>query len=220
MEQLFLTKYKISTGECFEPNYYDAIPESDGIHAYTEDLPTENYIKKHYNAQTGEFYEGATQQELVDYWKPRLNERLINAFVLLIKRAKASSMQKHLNPEYQQCLEEVYKLKYDVTSGAKSRPYVQSLLEDEAENDFAITLDYATYSGMVTGMWDNGQLIFDNFIAMVERGRSAGLTALERDDIDKAKQIVELMENVPEQLTEAEAQALTADLLTLAQRPD
>ena len=53
MEQLFLTKYKISTGECFEPNYYDAIPESDGIHAYTEDLPTENYIKKHYMKDTG-----------------------------------------------------------------------------------------------------------------------------------------------------------------------
>jgi len=62
MEQLFLTKYKISTGECFEPNYYDAIPESDGIHAYTEDLPTENYIKKHYNAQTRVFYEGASSE--------------------------------------------------------------------------------------------------------------------------------------------------------------
>ena len=64
MEQLFLTKYKISTGECFEPNYYDAIPESDGIHAYTEDLPTENYIKKHYNAQTRVFYEGASSEIL------------------------------------------------------------------------------------------------------------------------------------------------------------
>lgn len=217
---LYLNKYVKETGLVLEPNYYTEMPQDDGIHGYTVVMPTESYVKTHFNEQTGEFYEGATQQELVDYWKPRLNERLINAFVLLIKIAKASSMQKHLNPEYQQCLEEVYKLKYDVTSGAKTRPYVQSLLENEAENDFAMTLDYATYSGMVTGMWDNGQLIFDNFIAMVERGRSAGLTALERDDIDKAKQIVELMENVPEQLTEAEAQALTADLLTLAQRPE
>lgn len=177
-------------------------------------------LKLCFNPTTQEYYEGATQQELVDYYTPILYKRGIEIFVHLFQRAKASSMEKQLDKDYQECLEQVYKLKYDVTKGNIARPYVTSLLQDEATNDFPIELDYATYSGLVQNKFETGQLKFDNFISMAERMRSGFLTALERQDIEKARQIIEMAENVPEEVTEQQLIDMTANLLILTQRPE
>lgn len=146
--------------------------------------------------------------------------RLIEAYCFLIKRAKASAMQKELNPDYQQCLEIAYNLKHEIASGSKTNAYVESLMQSEAENDFEQPLSLEYYYGMVETMFQNGAVVFDSFVAMVERGRSAGLTAIERNDLQKLIAIVELMESVPEELTMLDAQNLTAQLITLAQRTE
>jgi len=216
---LYLNKYVKETGLVLEPNYYPEMPQDDGIHGYTQVFPTQNFINMHFDDGTGEYYEGATQQEIVDYYTPILMKRGIEIFVHLVQRAKASSMDKQLDKDYQECLEQVYKLKYDVTKGDKIRPYVTSLLQDEATNDFPVELDYATYSGIVQAKYEAGQLTFDNFISMAERMRSGFLTALERQDIEKARQIIELAESVPEVVTMQELEALTSDLLVLTTRP-
>lgn len=216
---LYLNKYVKETGLVLEPNYYLEMPEDDGIHGYTEVMPTESYVKDHFNEQTEQYYEGATQQEIVDYYTPILMKRGIEIFIHLVQRAKASSMEKQLDKDYQECLEQVYKLKYDVTKGYKVRPYVTSLLQDEATNDFPVELDYATYCGIVQTKYEAGQLTFDNFISMAERMRSGFLTALERQDIEKARQIIELAESVPEQVTVQELTDMTNDLLVLTTRP-
>jgi len=217
---LYLNKYVKETGFVLGPNYCPEMPEDDGIHGYTEAMPTESYVKTHFNEQTELYYEGATQQEIVEYYTPILLKRGIEIFMHLVQRAKASSMEKQLDKDYQECLEQVYKLKYDVTKGDKIRPYVTSLLQDEATNDFPIELDYATYSGLVQNKFETGQLKFDNFISMAERMRSGFLTALERQDIEKARQIIEMAENVPEEVTEQQLIDMTANLLILTQRPE
>ena len=219
MNELYLHKYLKATGKVLEPNYYPEMPQDDGIHGYTQVFPTQKFINMHFDDGTGEYYEGATQQEIVDYYTPILMKRGIEIFVHLVQRAKASSMDKQLDKDYQECLEQVYKLKYDVTKGDKIRPYVTSLLQDEATNDFPVELDYATYSGIVQAKYEAGQLTFDNFISMAERMRSGFLTALERQDIEKARQIIELAESVPEVVTMQELEALTSDLLVLTTRP-
>ena len=55
---------------------------------------------------------------------------------------------------------------------------------------------------------------------MAERMRSGFLTALERQDIEKARQIIELAESVPEQVTVQELTDMTNDLLILTTRPE
>jgi len=64
MEQLFLTKYLLETGKSFGANYYDVIPENDSVFGYTPNLPTQTFVEEYYNAQTGEFYEGASSEIL------------------------------------------------------------------------------------------------------------------------------------------------------------
>ena len=64
---LYLNKYVKETGLVLEPNYYLEMPEDDGIHGYTEVMPTESYVKAHFNEQTEQYYEGATQQEIEQY---------------------------------------------------------------------------------------------------------------------------------------------------------
>jgi len=86
-------------------------------------------------------------------------------------------------------------------------------------NDFPVELDYATYCGIVQTKYEAGQLTFDNFISMAERMRSGFLTALERQDIEKARQIIELAESVPEQVTVQELTDMTNELLVLTTRP-
>lgn len=213
----FITIYNPTTFEVeFSKNIEDGeqMPENS-----TELVCNISALKLCFNPTTQEYYEGATQQEFVDYYTPILYKRGIEIFVHLVQRAKASSMEKQLDKDYQECLEQVYKLKYDVTKGNITRPYITSLLQDEATNDFPIELDYATYCGLVQNKFETGQLKFDNFIAMAERFRSGLLTALERQDIEKAKQIIAYGENVPEVVTMQELEALTSDLLTLTQRP-
>lgn len=213
----FITIYNPTTFEVeFSKNIEDGeqMPENS-----TEVVCNISALKLCFNPTTQEYYEGATQQEIVDYYTPLLMKRGIEIFVHLVQRAKASSMEKQLDKDYQECLEQVYKLKYDVTKGDKIRPYVTSLLQDEATNDFPVELDYATYSGIVQTKYEAGQLTFDNFISMAERMRSGFLTALERQDIEKARQIIELAESVPEVVTMQELEALTSDLLVLTTRP-
>ncbi len=64
---LYLNKYVKETGFVLGPNYYPEMPEDDGIHGYTEAMPTESYIKAHFNEQTELYYEGASQQEIEQY---------------------------------------------------------------------------------------------------------------------------------------------------------
>jgi hypothetical protein len=64
---LYLNKYVKETGLVLSPNYYPEMPEDDGIHGYTEVMPTESYVKTHFNEQTELYYEGATQEEIEEY---------------------------------------------------------------------------------------------------------------------------------------------------------
>ena len=64
---LYLNKYVKETGLVLEPNYYSEMPQDDEIHGYTEVMPTESYVKAHFNEQTELYYEGATQQEIEQY---------------------------------------------------------------------------------------------------------------------------------------------------------
>ena len=75
-----------------------------------------------------------TQEEINAAQFPIYKNRLIDAYCFLIKRAKASAMQKELNPDYQQCLEIAYNLKHEIASGSKTNAYVESLMQSEAEN--------------------------------------------------------------------------------------
>jgi len=66
MNELYLHKYLKATGKVIGPNYYKSIPE-DAEYGYTEVLPTQNFINMHFDEGTGEYYEGATQQEIEQY---------------------------------------------------------------------------------------------------------------------------------------------------------
>ena len=74
---LYLNKYVKETGLVLGPNYYPEMPEDDGIHGYTVVMPTESYIKAHFNEQTELYYEGATQQEIVEYYTPILLKEVL-----------------------------------------------------------------------------------------------------------------------------------------------
>jgi len=67
MNELYLHKYVKETGLVLSPNYYPEMPQDDGIHGYTEVFPTQNFINMHFDEGTGEYYEGATQQEIEQY---------------------------------------------------------------------------------------------------------------------------------------------------------
>lgn len=214
----FITIYNPTTFEVeFSKNIEDGeqMPENS-----TEVVCNISALKLCFNPNTQEYYEGATQQEIVEYYTPILMKRGIEIFVHLVQRAKASSMEKQLDKDYQDCLEVVYKLKHLVVSNQIERQYVKDLLIHEAANDFPIELDYATYCGMVENRWNDGELKYDKFIAMAERFRSGLLTALERQDIERAKQIIAYGESVPEVVTMQELEALTSDLLVLTTRPE
>ena len=64
--ELYLHKYLKATGKVIGPNYYKSIPE-DAEYGYTEVLPTQNFINMHFDEGTGEYYEGATQEEIEQY---------------------------------------------------------------------------------------------------------------------------------------------------------
>ena len=64
---LYLNKYVKETGLVLEPNYYLEMPEDDGIHGYTEVMPTETYVKACFDENEQKYYEGATQQEIEQY---------------------------------------------------------------------------------------------------------------------------------------------------------
>lgn len=64
MENLFFLKYRKSDGLVINQNYYSEFPIENDDFAYTNLLPTENFISMHYDSGANKYYEGATAQQI------------------------------------------------------------------------------------------------------------------------------------------------------------
>lgn len=152
--------------------------------------------------------EGITDAEIIsDY-----TQRIQNVFTHLRRRALASSINKQGDWDYIFEQAEQYKLKYRVAKGEITNTGVQQLIADEA-NDFQISVQ--EMNALIITMFEAGEDAYNKFTAMIERGRTKALTMLEINAFDRALQIIELMENVPEQLTMEQAQTLTAQMIAI-----
>ena len=152
--------------------------------------------------------EGITDSEVIFNY----TQRIQNAFTFLRRRALASSINKTGDWDYIFEQAEQYKIKYRVANGEITNVAVQQLIADEA-NDFGITVEQM--NALIISMYEAGELAYNKFTAMIERARTKALTMLEIGAFDRALQIIELMESVPEQLTMEQAQELTVQMIAI-----
>lgn len=183
-------------------NYYAEAPEGN-----TTNVPiAETFIKPKFNGTTWE--EGADGTELI----PPYTQRIQDAFTFLRRRALASSINKTGDWDYIFEQAEQYKIKYRVAKGEITNVAVQQLIADEA-NDFGITVEQM--NALIISMYEAGELAYNKFTAMIERARTKALTMLEIGAFSRALQIIELMENIPDQLTMEQAETLTAQMIAI-----
>jgi hypothetical protein len=158
--------------------------------------------------ENGTWVSAISNEELIiEYTK-----RIQNAFTYLRRRALASSINKQGEWEYIYEQAEQYKLKYKVAKGEIVNTSVEAMIADEA-NDFGITSE--NMNVLIIQMYEAGELAYNQFTAMIERGRTKALTMLETANFDKALQIILIMETVPEKLTMEQAEVLTIQMISI-----
>jgi hypothetical protein len=158
--------------------------------------------------ENGTWVSAISNEELIiEYTK-----RIQNAFTYLRRRALASSINKQGEWEYIYEQAEQYKLKYKVAKGEIVNTSVEAMIADEA-NDFGITSE--NMNVLIIQMYEAGELAYNQFTAMIERGRTKALTMLETAHFDKALQIILIMETVPEKLTMEQAEVLTIQMISI-----
>jgi hypothetical protein len=171
----------------------------------TTPLPTDIARVRNEN---GTWVSAISNEELIiEYTK-----RIQNAFTYLRRRALASSINKQGEWEYIYEQAEQYKLKYKVAKGEIVNTSVEAMIADEA-NDFGITSE--NMNVLIIQMYEAGELAYNQFTAMIERGRTKALTMLETANFDKALQIILIMETVPEKLTMEQAEVLTIQMISI-----
>jgi len=186
-------------------NYYSEQPEN------STDVPIDkHFIHPKFNGT--EWIEGAIEEEVKSTLIIEYTKRIQNAFTYLRRRALASSINKTGDWDYIFEQAEQYKIKYRVANGEITNVAVQQLIADEA-NDFGITVEQM--NALIISMYEAGELAYNKFTAMIERARTKALTMLEIGAFDRALQIIELMESVPEQLTMEQAQELTVQMIAI-----
>lgn len=184
-------------------NYYEQKPEEGN---WTDVPITQTFVKSKFSGTV--WIEGASAEELI----PPYTQRIQDAFTFLRRRALASSINKTGDWDYIFEQAEQYKIKYRVANGEITNVAVQQLIADEA-NDFGITVEQM--NALIISMYEAGELAYNKFTAMIERARTKALTMLEIGAFDRALQIIELMESVPEQLTMEQAQELTVQMIAI-----
>jgi hypothetical protein len=172
----------------------------------------ENFVKPIIENDT--IIEGATPEEIAELKKSDLTNRITSSFTILCKRALASSIGKPLSSGYDYIKEQAdrYKYKYAVVKGNIVDAFLSQMIANEAL-DFGITEE--DMKVLIIQKYEQGESTYLSFTATVERARTKALTAIENNDNEKAKQIVLLMESVPEILTMQDAENLTNQMLLL-----
>lgn len=183
-------------------NYFATQPEG----SVTDVLMTESFVCAKFNGT--EWIEGAIPNDIITSY----TQRIQNVFTHLRRRALASSINKTGDWDYIFEQAEQYKLKYRVAKGEITNTGVQQLIADEA-NDFNITVP--EMNALIITMFEAGEDAYNKFTAMIERGRTKALTMLEISAFDRALEIIELMESVPDQLTMEQVQTLTAQMIAI-----
>lgn len=183
-------------------NYFETQPEGN----VTDVLITKSFVRAKFTGT--QWIEGAIANDIITSY----NQRVQNVFTHLRRRALASSINKQGDWDYIFEQAEQYKLKYRVAKGEITNTGVQQLIADEA-NDFQISVQ--EMNALIITMFEAGEDVYNKFTAMIERGRTKALTMLEINAFDRALQIIELMESVPEQLTMEQAQTLTAQMISI-----
>jgi hypothetical protein len=158
--------------------------------------------------ENGTWVSAISNEELITEYTKRIQ----NAFTYLRRRALASSINKQGEWEYIYEQAEQYKLKYKVAKGEIVNTSVEAMIADEA-NDFGITSE--NMNVLIIQMYEAGELAYNQFTAMIERGRTKALTMLETANFDKALQIILIMETVPEKLTMEQAEVLTIQMISI-----
>jgi len=158
--------------------------------------------------------EGASAEEVNTQKTIIFTKRITDAFTHLRRRALASSINKPLSLGWDYITEQAdqYRYKYKVATGQVQDAVVNQMIDDEAQ-DFGI--NPTQMRGLIVQMFEEGEARYTAFTAMIERGRTKALTAVENSDWTKAEILTVMLESVPEQLTMEQAQQLTTNLLNV-----
>jgi flavodoxin len=144
----------------------------------------------------------------------KYTKRITDAFTHLRRRALASSINKPLSLGWDYITEQAdqYRYKYKVAIGQIQDAVVNQMIDDEAQ-DFGITP--TQMRALIVQMFEIGDAKYTAFTAMIERGRTKALTAVENTDWNKAETLTVMLESVPEQLTMEQAEQFTTNLLNV-----
>lgn len=186
--------------------------KQDWVLITTDKKPNSLFFKNKWNGT--DFVEGATSEEITTNKAKELTERINKAFTFLRQRALSSSIGKSLEFGFEYIKEQAdqYIYKYEVAIGNIEDSFVNSMIDNEAI-DFGITTE--KMRELIIDRYLQGKGYFMAYSSMIERGRTKALTMIEINDLDKAEQIVVLMENVPETLNMQEAELLTNQMLSI-----
>lgn len=140
---------------------------------------------------------------------PTKQEKVFN-FIDLLKEAvarleygaKRKAIGKDGTQEYIETQERIYFRKYQIATNVI--PDFGGLIEKEA-TDFGFSLE--DYKALIIQKYEAGKALFDMLTAMIEYARSKALLFVETDNLPKAKQVLQYMNDVEvsntiEELTE------------------
>jgi hypothetical protein len=155
--------------------------------------------------------------EIVDYVGNELDELKTADFIKKLQtiastlriKAKAAAIGKKGDRDYIFSQVELYELKYKVSIGEISNPYIESLMQNEA-GEFGITLEL--FKQLIIYMYTDALSKYQVFMFMIERCRTKIQTLIENTLWEKVATAFTLIEtlNDPEQ-----AQEIMSNILAL-----
>lgn len=157
--------------------------------------------------------------------------KISNVVDHLITRALSSSIGKQGTRSYLESQRIIYQEKYDVAKGISVNQDMIQTITDEMNRDYPTTNDLDNilnaygitpigtklerFYQFIIFRFENGLQFHGFFISLVEDFRTCSLTHVERGDFEKCDQVINLVENLPLQITQQQLIDLREEMLEI-----
>lgn len=159
-----------------------------------------------------------TLQELIEINTPIYEQKINSLVTFLTTRALSSSMGKQGTRSYLESQKLIYQEKYNVAIGLTTNQSMVQTIADEMNRDYPTTNDLDNilnaygitpigtklerFYQFIIFRFEYGLQFYGFFISLVEDFRTCSLTHVERGDFEKCDQVINLVENLPLQITQ------------------
>lgn len=154
-----------------------------------------------------------------------------NAVDRLITRALSSSIGKQGTRGYLESQRIIYQEKYDVAKGISVNQDMIKTITDEMNRDYPNEVDLENvllnfgvtpvgsklqkFYQFIIFRFEYGLSVYKFFISLVEDFRTCSLTHVEKNNFEKAQQVIDLVENLPLQITQQQLIDLREEMLEI-----